>query len=67
MADISPTCSIMVAIAIGAITRIAVTSNLQIWIGGIPTSPADATDVKSRIADPSGLVRPTAFMITATA
>ena len=29
MADISPTCSIIVAMAIGAITRTAVTSNLQ--------------------------------------
>ena len=43
MADISPMCSIMVARAIGAITRMAVMSNLQSWKGGSPTQAADAT------------------------
>ena len=66
MADISPTCSIIVAIAIGAITRIAVTSNLQIWNGGSPTKPEEATDEKFKMAEPSGLVKPAAFIISAT-
>ena len=40
IADISPMCSIMVAAAIGAITKIAVKSNLHIWNGGRPTHEA---------------------------
>ena len=57
----------MVAIAIGAITRIAVTSNLQIWNGGSPTQLAVETEAKFRIAEPSGFVTPQAFKINANA
>ena len=45
IAEISPICSIIVAIAIGAITRIAVKSNFINWNFGIPTHEADAIDV----------------------
>ena len=67
MADMSPMCSIMVATEIGAMTRIAVRSNLQIWNGGRPMNLALATLEKSRIAEPSGLLRPVACMMAATA
>ena len=66
MADISPTCSIIVAIAIGAITRMAVTSNFANCIGGRPIQFAVLTEEKFRMAEPSGLVIPIAFMISAT-
>ena len=65
IADISPTCSIIVAIAIGAITSIAVISNLHIWNLGIPTQLADDTEAKLSIAEPSGLVTPKALSINA--
>ena len=65
IADMSPTCSIIVAIAIGAITRIAVTSNLHIWNLGRPTQPDDVTEAKLMIAEPSGLVTPNALRIRA--
>ena len=52
--------------AIGAITRIAVRSNLQRMKGGKPTQFASATDAKLRIAEPSALVNPRAFIISAT-
>ena len=66
IADISPMCSIMVASAIGAITKIAVRLNLHSWKGGRPTQDADAMLEKSRIALPSGFVRPIAFKTAAT-
>ena len=63
MADISPTCSIMVAMAIGAITRMAVTSNLQNCNRRKTYQhAAAATDVKFKIAEPSGFVIPNAFI-----
>ena len=65
IADISPICSIMVARAIGAMTKIAVISNLHHIKGGSPTQEAAATLVKFKIADPSGFVIPQAFMIRA--
>lgn len=43
----------MVASAMGAMTRIAVTSNLQSRKGGSPTKEDAATPEKSRIALPS--------------
>ena len=55
----------MVAMAIGAITRIAVTSNLQIWNGGSPTHFAEDTEAKFKMAEPSGFVTPQAFRINA--
>ena len=58
MAQISPMCSIMEAMAIGAITSIAVMSNLQIWKGGSPSALASETVEKSRIAVPPGFVTP---------
>ena len=61
----SPICSIMVAMAIGAITRIAVMSNLQIWKGGSPIHFALATEAKSKMAEPSGFVIPQRLKITA--
>ena len=67
MADMSPMCSIILAIAIGAITRIAVTSNFTSWNGGKPTQLAAATLVKSKMAVPSGLVTPNAFKMSAKA
>ena len=69
MADMSPMCSIMVARAMGAMTRMAVTSNLASWKGGRPTRPAWATAVKSirGWAVPSApiTVTPQAFMMRA--
>ena len=65
MADISPTCSIIAAIAIGAITRIDVRSNFANWNCGTPKKLADFTDSNAMIALPSGFVSPAAFMITA--
>ena len=65
IAEISPICSIMVASAIGAITRIAVRLNLQSWKGGSPAKEDAATPEKSRIALPSALVNPAMFMIRA--
>ena len=38
-------CSIIDAMAIGAITRIDVTSNLQSWKLGMPTHAAEEIDV----------------------
>ena len=60
IADISPMCSIMVAMAIGAITRMAVMSNLQIWKGGSPTQAA-VCDWRRNPGwqQPSGFVMPT--------
>ena len=43
-----------------------VISNFMNWNLGIPTHADDAIDVKSRIAEPSGLVIPAAFIIRAT-
>ena len=54
----SPICSIMDAMAIGAITSMAVMSNLQIWKGGSPRNFASETVEKSRIAVPPGFVTP---------
>ena len=56
IADMSPTCSIIVAIAIGAITRIAVTSNLHIWNLGRPTQPDDVTEAKLHIVRESDAI-----------
>ena len=67
IADISPTCSIMVAIAIGAMIIMLVRSNLQSCSGGSPTMPACATGTKLMITDPSGFLMPSAFRTTATA
>ena len=67
MADISPICSIMVARAIGAMTSMAVRSNLQSSNGGRPTTDAAATLVKSKIALPSGFTKPHAFRMRAAA
>ena len=67
MADISPICSIMEARAIGAITKIAEILNLQIENSGTPTHAADAIFVKSRIAEPSAFVIPSALKISAAA
>ena len=53
IAEISPTCSIMEAMAIGAIARIEVRLNLQRKNFGTPTIGADATPAKLRIALPS--------------
>jgi len=61
IAVISPICSIMVASAIGAITRIAVISNLHHTNGCHCTQCALATEVKSKIALPSAFVIPTPF------
>ena len=58
IADISPTCSIMLAMAIGAMTSIAVRLNLGSWNGGRPTQAAEAVPAKLRMAEPSGLVKP---------
>ena len=55
----------MVAMAIGAITRIAVMSNLQIWKGGSPIHFALATEAKSKMAEPSGFVIPQRLKMTA--
>ena len=56
MADISPICSIMVAIAIGAITRIAVRSNLHKLERRKSNPPQQLQlDEKFRIAEPSAL------------
>ena len=66
IAEISPMCSIMEAIAIGAIARIAVMLNLQRKNFGTPTIGALATPAKLRIALPSAFVIPKAFMIRAT-
>ena len=65
----SPMCSIMVARAMGAITRIAVRSNLAIWKGGRPRMLASRTAVKSMrgMASPAAFstVTPQAFMMRA--
>ena len=53
--------------AIGAITRTAVTSNLQSWNPGSPTQLEIAIDAKFKIAEPSGFLIPHAFIIIATA
>ena len=50
----------MVAMEIGAITRIAVTSNFGSWKCGSPIHAALLTSVKFRIAEPSGFVTPQA-------
>ena len=42
MAEISPTCSIMVAKAMGAMVRIALPLNLAMVKGGMPTAAAVA-------------------------
>ena len=61
----SPTCSIMVAMEIGAMTRIAVMSNFASWKCGIPMKLAFDTASNTRIAEPSGFVMPIACMISA--
>ena len=58
---------IIVAIAIGAITRMDVISNLHIWNGGSPIHLAPEIEVKSRIALPFGFVIPQAVKISAKA
>ena len=55
----------MEASAMGAITRIAVRSNLHITKSGIPTKLAEAAAEKSRIALPSAFVIPMAFIANA--
>ena len=65
IAEISPTCSIIVAIAMGAITSMALTSNLAIRKSGNPTHALSAIVEKSSIAEPSALVTPIALNITA--
>ena len=65
MADISPMCSIMEATAMGAMTRMEVTSNLHSWKLGRPTQLASATEEKLRMAEPSGLVTPKLWSTTA--
>ena len=67
IAEISPMCSIIDAIAIGAIARIAVILNLQRKNFGTPTIGALATPAKFRMALPSAFVMPSAFMIRAAA
>ena len=65
IADISPICSIMEAIAIGAITRTAVISNLQNLNAGIPTHAESLIAAKLKIAEPSGFVMPAMCIIRA--
>ena len=65
MAEISPTCSIMDAMAIGAIARMAVMLNLQRKNCGTPITAASATPLKFKMALPSAQVIPAAFMIRA--
>ena len=67
MAEISPICSIMDAMAIGAMARIAVKSNLQNSNGGTLTQEALATSAKLKMAEPSGFVMPQKCRIKATA
>ena len=55
----------MEAIAIGAIARIAVRSNLHRKNLGTPTIGALATPAKLQIALPSAFVKPIAFIIRA--
>ena len=58
IAEISPICSIMVAMAIGAMIRIAVRLNFGRINGGSPTTAAEETPEKFKITDPSGFVKP---------
>ena len=58
-------CSIMDAIAIGAMARIAVILNLQRKNCGTPTIAALATPLKFKMVLPSAHVIPAAFMISA--
>lgn len=65
MAEISPMCSIMVASAIGAMTKMADRLNLQRENAGTPTQEAFAMSVKERMAEPSAFVMPMALKINA--
>ena len=58
-------CSIMVASAIGAMTRMAEILNLQIENAGTPTQEAAAIFEKSRMAEPSAFVMPSALKMRA--
>ena len=65
IALISPTCSIIEAIAMGAITTIALTLNFANWKLGKPTKLEDIIVAASIIALPSALVTPQTCMIIA--
>ena len=58
MAEISPICSIIVASAIGAITKMAEISNLARKKGGIPTQFAEAIFEYTMSGEPSAAVTP---------
>ena len=70
MAEMSPMCSIMAAMAMGAMTRMEVRSNLAMKKSGMFTTSVTVLTAmldRSTSAEPSGLVTPKALRIRATA